>query len=414
MPSRSPHRGKPRLRILITNDTFPPEVNGNATFTATLAAGLAERGHDVHVAVPAHTNRELGARREAHLGQELTVHRIYSWRWYPHPWLRYALPWRIRANAAHILDRVQPDVIHFNSQIITGRGFTGEGFDRGIRIIGTNHTMPENIKDYTAVIPPFVMDHAIDWSWRAAETVFERAERMTTPTRKAAEYLEEHTSIDGVLAISCGLHVDHYRPVLDPKPGNEIVFLGRLVDEKRIDVLVRALASLDPALQARLTILGDGDRAGALKQLVGKLDLSDRVRFAGFVETEEKLETLSRARVFAMPSIAELQSISTMEAMASGLPVVAADAMALPHLVHDGENGFLFAPDDVDDLAAKLDRVLRMPAEEYATMQRESLSIVADHDIERTLDVFESLYRGESVDEALVVRAHGSSQPAAS
>ena len=121
---RSPHEGKPRLRILITNDTFAPDVNGNATFTVTLAAGLAERGHDVHVAVPSFSNRELGTRIEEHLGQRMTVHRIYSWRWYPHPWLRYALPWRIRRNAARIIERVQPDVIHFNSHVVTGRGFS--------------------------------------------------------------------------------------------------------------------------------------------------------------------------------------------------------------------------------------------------------------------------------------------------
>ncbi len=404
MPPRSPHHGKPRLRILITNDTFAPEVNGNATFTVTLAAGMAERGHDVHVAVPSFTNRELGARQETHLGQRLTVHRIYSWRWYPHPWFRYALPWRMRANAARILDEVKPDVIQFNSQINTGRGFTIEGQKRGIRIIGTNHIMPENITDYLWMIPPFLMDLAVGTLWRAAERVFVRASRMTTPTRKAAEYLEAHTSIDDVLAISCGLHVDRYRPSLEPKEGNGIVFLGRLVEEKKIDVLIRAFAKLDPALGATLTIIGEGDRAASLKHLAERLGVADRIRFAGFVGDEEKREILGAGTVFAMPSIAELQSISTMEAMASGLPVVAADAMALPHLVHDGENGYLYPPEDADAMADRLERVLRMPREEYLAMQRESLSIVGGHDIERTLDVFETLFRGEEVDEAMVVR----------
>ena len=403
---RSPHEGKPRLRILITNDTFAPEVNGNATFAGTLAAGLAERGHEVHVAVPAFDNRKLGARREEHFGQEMTVHRIYSWRWLPHPWLRFALPWRIKQNAAKILDQVKPDAIHFNSHIITGRGFSIEGLKRGIRIIGTNHFMPENLADYTAIVPAFFMPTAFKMAWDAADRSFVRADRMTTPTRKAAEYLEANTSIDDVLAISCGLHVSRYRPSLEPKAGNEIVFLGRVVEEKRIDVLIRALAALDPALGATLTILGGGDQLERMKQLAARLGVSDRIRFAGFVDDEEKLATLGRATVFAMPSIAELQSIVTMEAMASALPVVAANAMALPHLVHDGENGFLFEPGDVADLAAKLDRVLRMPREDYLAMQRESLSIVQGHDIERTLDMFETLYRGEPVDESLVVRSH--------
>jgi glycosyltransferase involved in cell wall biosynthesis len=98
-----------------------------------------------------------------------------------------------------------------------------------------------------------------------------------------------------------------------------------------------------------------------------------------------------------MPSIAELQSIATMEAMATALPVVGANAMALPHLIHDGENGFLFEPNSVDDLVAKLTRVLTMPPKELETMKKASLSFIRGHDITRTLDTFEALYRGEHV-----------------
>jgi glycosyltransferase involved in cell wall biosynthesis len=97
-----------------------------------------------------------------------------------------------------------------------------------------------------------------------------------------------------------------------------------------------------------------------------------------------------------MPSIAELQSIATMEAMASGLPIVAANAMALPHLVHDGDNGFLFEPGNIEDLAERLTEVLTMPEEDLQALKRESLSIVEAHDIQRTLDTFERLYRGET------------------
>lgn len=78
---RSPHEGKPRLRILIGADTFWPQINGAATFIARLAAGLAERGHDVHIAAPSYSNKKLGAMVEVHEGQKMTVHRIYSWKW---------------------------------------------------------------------------------------------------------------------------------------------------------------------------------------------------------------------------------------------------------------------------------------------------------------------------------------------
>ena len=71
--------------------------------------------------------------------------------------------------------------------------------------------------------------------------------------------------------------------------------------------------------------------------------------------------------------------------------------MALPHLIHDGENGFLFAPGDVDELAEKLERVLTMPQATREAMKNSSLHYIRGHDITRTLDTFEALYRGEEV-----------------
>ena len=400
-PRVSPHEGKPRLRILIGADTFWPEINGSASFSARLAAGLVERGHEVHIAAPSYSNTKLGPRVEEHEGQKMTVHRIYSWRWYPHPWLRFSLPWRIKQNSAKILDLVKPDVIHFQSHIIIGRGMTLEGMKRGIRLIGTNHVMPENLLEYTAVLPPFLTDTAVRMAWEAADRSFSRAERVTAPTQRAATYLEERTSVTDVLAISCGLDMHNYTPNMEVPKENLIVFLGRMVSEKQIDKLIRAVASLDPKLDARLELVGGGDQEASLKHLASQLGISDRVKFTGYVDDTYLRGALTRAKVFAMPSIAELQSISTMEAMASGLPIVGADAMALPHLVHDGENGFLFEPGNVADLAAKLTTVLTMPDAELLKFKQESLRIVEAHDIQKTLDTFESLYRGEPVSEGV-------------
>ncbi|SOE66399.1 Glycosyltransferase involved in cell wall bisynthesis [Salinibacterium xinjiangense] len=397
-PRISPHDGKPRLRILMGADTFWPEINGAASFIARLSAGLAERGHDVHVAAPSYSNKKLGAQVEEHEGQKFTVHRIYSWRWYPHPWLRFSLPWRIRHNSASIIEQVKPDVIHFQSHVVIGRGMTIEGSKRGIRIIGTNHFMPENLLEYTLVIPPFLTKRAIEAAWKAANRTFGRAERVTTPTRKAAEYLEAQTSVKNVVAISCGIDAHNYTPDMQPKTDNLIVFLGRVVEEKQIDKLIKAFATLDSSLDARLEIVGGGDQEARLKLLAAQLGVTERVTFAGYVDEAYLRNALTRASVFAMPSIAELQSISTMEAMASGLPIVAADAMALPHLVHDGENGFLFEPGNVAQLADRLTTLLSMPHDEILKFKQESLKIVAAHDIQRTLDTFESLYRGEPVD----------------
>ncbi|WP_051210041.1 glycosyltransferase [Rathayibacter toxicus] len=387
--------GLAALTVLIGCDTFAPNVNGAAKFAQRLAAGLAERGHEVHVVAPS-ADGWNGTRYETHEGQRIVVHRLYSWRWFPHDWLRFAMPWRIRQNSARILDKVKPDVVHFQSHIIVGRGLGIEAAKRGIRIIGTNHFMPENMLEFT-LLPKAVQAKAVQMAWRAARRTFDRAEAVTTPTRKAAQFLETYTGLRGVHAISCGIDASNYTPDFSPRTSNSILFVGRVTGEKHIDVLLRAVALLDPSLEATLDVVGGGDQLRQLQQLGAQLGIDDRIRFTGYVSDAELREAYTRATVFAMPSIAELQSIATMEAMASGLPVVAADAMALPHLVQNGKNGFLFEPNNAQALADRLTDVLNADEEAFSAMKRASLSIVAAHDINRTISTFESLYRGEPV-----------------
>ena len=380
------------LRILIGADTFVPEINGAAIFAARLAAGLVKRGHDVHVMAPAAT-RKHGTWTEMIEGEPVTMHRLYSWRWYPHPWLRFALPWRIEQNSARVLDEVKPDVVHFQSHIVVGRGLSNQAQKRGIRIIGTNHFMPENMLEHS-LFPKFTWEAASKAAWRAAARSFARAEAVTSPTRKAADFLEKNIGNRRVIAISCGIDMHNYTPNMEPRTENLILFVGRITGEKQLDKLVKAFATLDPALDARLELVGGGDQEGALRSLANSLGVKDRVKITGYATEEYLRNALTRATVFAMPSIAELQSIATMEAMASGLPIVAANAMALPHLVHDGDNGFLFEPGNVPEFAERLTEVLTMPEDQLLKLKKASLKIVAAHDINGTLDTFERLYRG--------------------
>ncbi len=383
------------LTVLIGADTFAPNVNGAARFAERLAAGLAERGHDVHVMAPA-GNRKHGTWKEVHEGQEITAHRLRSWRWYPHDWLRFALPWRIRQNSAKVIDQVKPDVVHFQSHIITGRGLSVEAQKRGIRIVGTNHFMPENMLEFT-LLPAAWQEWAVGLAWKAARRTFGRAEAVTTPTRRAAQFLEKHTGLVGVHAISCGIDAHKYSPNWEPRTENRILFVGRVTGEKQIDVLLRALTLLPKELDAKVEIVGGGDQKKHLEHMAVELGIADRVKFTGYVTDDELREAYHRASVLAMPSIAELQSIVTMEAMASALPVVAANAMALPHLVHDGENGYLFEPSNAEDLAAKLRVVLEASPAEYRALKEGSIRLIAAHDIQRTISTFESLYRGKPV-----------------
>lgn len=382
------------LRILIGCDTFSPDVNGAARFAERLAAGFVRRGDDVHVVAPSKRVNRTGAFTETIEGERMTVHRWTSWRWYPHDWLRFVLPWRARSYARRLLDQLRPDVIHIQSHIVVGRALAKEGAKRGIRIIATNHVMPENVLDFT-LLPERAKRLFVRWGWSDADRVLRRASAITTPTRRAADFLERNTDRRGVLPVSCGLRASDYTADLTPRTRNELVFVGRVTLEKEIDVILRALPRLDPALDVHFTIVGDGDQRKNLEKLAADLGVANRVTFTGRVSDEQLRGHLTAASVFVIASIAELQSIATMEAMASGLPIIAANAMALPHLVDEGENGYLFQPGNDRELADRIGRVLALSDADYERMQRASLDAVQAHDIDRTLDTFDALYRGE-------------------
>ncbi|KHK97660.1 glucosyl transferase [Microbacterium mangrovi] len=386
------------LTILIGADTFIPHVNGAARFAERLAAGLVARGHEVHVEAPSADHRSGGTFIERVEGQPMTVHRIPAWRWKPHDWLTFVLPWMSKHYARRVLDEVQPDVVHIQSHIVVGRGLAREARKRGIPIVATNHVMAENILDFTT-LPPVLDKVVVKLAWDDAKRTFDLTRAVTTPTRKAADFLESTIDIQGVIPISCGIDRANYDPDLTPRDANRILSVGRLTNEKQLDVTLKAIAKLDPALDATFDIVGSGDQRHRLEQLARDLGLADRVTFHGHTSDDDLRALYSKASVFAIASIAELQSIATMEAMASALPIVAANAVALPHLVHDGENGYLFEPGNVDELAARLTDVLTASPAERLRMQQASLDGVAIHDINRTLDTFEALYRGDELPE---------------
>ena len=386
------------LKIVIGCDTFAPDINGAARFAERLAAGLVQRGHDVHVVAPNQAYRRAQPHTEVIEGEPMTLHRLPSVRWAPHDWLRFVWPWRSKPYARKIIDQVQPDVVHIQSHIVIGRGLAYIANERGIPVIATNHVMAENILDHTTM-PKFIDDMVLKFAWADAKRTFDLTRAITTPTRRAADFLEKTVEVTGVIPVSCGIDRTQYTPVIAPREKNRIIFVGRLTAEKQVEVILKAMTKLDPALGTTFDIVGGGDQRKQLENLTAQLGLADRVTFHGRTSDEELRALLSRASLFVIASIAELQSIATMEAMASALPIVAADAVALPHLVHDGENGYLFEPGNADELAARLTDVLTAEPGEYERMQRASLDGVAIHDINRTLDTFEALYRDEPLPE---------------
>ncbi|GAA2132610.1 glycosyltransferase [Arthrobacter humicola] len=392
---------QPPLTILIAADTYPPHVNGAAQFGYRLAKGMTARGHNVHVLAC----RPGKGPSFTEFSEEATVHRLRSHSVPTHEYFRITFPWEIKKEIALLFDRIQPDVVHIQSHYMIGEHVLYEAVKRGIRVVATNHFMPENLNPFLP-FPQWFKDIIGRISWRDMGKVMSQADVVTTPTPLAARAMHQHAFLRKVLPLSNGIDAAAYelRPdeTIERHASPTALFVGRLAEEKHVDVLIDAVAKTPKDLDIHLEIVGGGEVRPALEAQVARLGLTDRVKFLGLASDAELREAYIAADVFCMPGTAELQSLVTLEAMSASTPVLLADAMALPHLVREGENGYLFTPNDSDDLAAKLARVLSLPEDQLEAMGKISREMVESHGIERTLQTFEDIYRGASYDDLVV------------
>jgi glycosyltransferase involved in cell wall biosynthesis len=177
---------------------------------------------------------------------------------------------------------------------------------------------------------------------------------------------------------------------LDPQR-TIFLFVGRVDKEKRVDVLLRAIHLLQRD-DIQLVVAGRGAALGEFQALAKSLKLGERVRFTGFIPNEDLPMLLNSIDIFTMPSEAELLSIASLEAMACARPVLLADAVALPELVTQGVNGYLFKPGDAED-AARYMRLLADQRDRWEQMGKASLERARAHSLELTIQRFESLYQ---------------------
>jgi glycosyltransferase involved in cell wall biosynthesis len=405
MIERSPHGAATRAagtttggssrRVLIATDTFPPDVNGASFFTSRLACGLAARAHEVHVVCQSSSGRPGTERLDG-----ITVHRLRSAPLLVHPTMRVTLPVGLRGTIGRLIERIEPDVLHIQGHLVVGRAAISAARRVGLGIVATNHFMPDNLLPY-APLPARLGAAAARLAWRDLVRVFGRADHVTTPTQIAASLLVDQGCTFPVEPVSCGIDLARFHPSDRPKAWARerlglperptVLFVGRLDAEKRLEEVVRALAMVLNDTDAQVALVGTGSRRDDLERLAGWIGVGERVRFLGFVPDDRLPLAYAAADVFVMPGVAELQSIATLEAMASGLPVVAADALALPHLVRPGENGYLYRPGDVPALAGRLTELLAAPRL-ARTMGEAGRAIAVTHDHERSLDRFEQIY----------------------
>ncbi|SEG53485.1 Glycosyltransferase involved in cell wall bisynthesis [Nonomuraea solani] len=384
----APAPERPR-RVLISSDTYPPDVNGAAYFTHRLATGLAARGNEVHVVCQS----EAGP-ASADVVDGVVVHRLRSAPLLVHPTMRVTVPTRLD----RLVASVRPDVLHTQGHFVVGRAAMAAARRAGVPVVATNHFMPDNLFQF-GHIPERLRTKAGQWAWRDFSRIFNRADHITTPTPLAAKLLSDQGFAREVESVSCGIDLTRFHPHAEPKAWSRkmfdlpdrptILFVGRLDEEKHLDEIVRSLPIILNDTDAQVAFVGKGNQRAELERLARRIGVDERVFFLGFVPDENMPQAFAAADVFAMPGVAELQSIATLEAMASGLPVVAADAMALPHLVSG--NGYLFQPGDVRSLAGHLTDILT-DDRLRARLGKASRDLALTHDDQFSLARFEHIY----------------------
>jgi 1,2-diacylglycerol 3-alpha-glucosyltransferase len=384
------------MRILIVASGQYIAFHGQAIFTINLAEGLARNSNDVVVVGASERRRSY---REQINGVQLVALGATSLKLI-HPDSHLALfP---SFFCGRILNEFRPDIVHIQDHYPVSRAMLFAARRRGIKVVGTNHFMPDNLAPYVPLISK--IKPVYNWVlWHWMREVYDRLDAVAGPSRTAAEMLTKVGLRPPVSAISCGVKTDLFHP--DPSvdrlawrtrygidPARIVFFfVGRVDGEKRLDVILRALHLLNRD-DIRFVIAGNGAAKPSLMALVQELGLEQKVTFTGFIPNSDLPSVLNSIDLFIMPSEAELLSIASLQAMACARPMLVADAVALPELVSANENGLLFRPGDIQD-AARCMAILADHPERWSAMGASSLAHVQAHSIENVVHRYEEFYR---------------------
>ncbi len=379
------------MRILLITDLYPPMIGGVPTTTHELALDLAKRGHQVWVIAPSERARTV---RES--ARNLRVHRFASFEWPSYEGLRIAfLP---VASVSALIRQIRPDIIHVHSLLMLGQIGRMLGKSLGIPVIGTNHYLPINLSatlSASAFSKPF---NAL--TYRYIVSFFNGCDMVTSPTATAVSLLRSQGLRVPARAISNGVRVTKFadaqpdaallRALRIPADTPILLHANRLSKEKRVDVVLEAMRHITHP--AHLIIVGSGPERQRLARQARELGLEDRVTFSGWIGDDTLAKLYMASSVFMIASEGELQSIATMDAMLAGLPVIAANAVALPELVQNGRSGTLFPPGDSVACAAAVNRLLadKRLRERMGAAGRQ---LILAHDRELILDQWEEVYQ---------------------
>lgn len=367
------HRDDP-LALCLFTDVFPPTVGGAQTVLVHLAAALHERGHRPIVMAPAARkpwdDRQYGVpviRHRRLVSKRVAVRAIL---------LRLlALHKRHRFDIVHCHAAYPQAYVARTFQWLTGTPYV-------VRPHGADILPGDSIRRSPR------LDRRMRRGLAAASVVIAQSDFMADIIRSVgvndARIRVIHNGVD-VTAFAAALPFDHPRPY--------IVGIGNFVPHKGFDLLLRAYAIANPS--ADLLLAGDGPEAERLAALVRELGIADRVRLLGQISGERKVSLYRSARFLVCPSRREPFGNVILEAMASGLPVVATDVGGNSEMVTPEVSGLLCVPESPGALA---EAIVQLTASD---MLRDRLAEGATREVRRfewarAVDRYVATYREAS------------------
>lgn len=393
------------MRIGIFTDTYPPYINGVSTSVSMLENALRKKGHQVYIVTVNTENMRYKYENDEHIIRIPGVPiGIYDYRLtgvYPLKAINKIKKWNL-------------DVIHSHTEFGVGTFARIIAKQYNIPLVHTYHTMYEDYvhyitKGYFNNTSKKIVEYLTNFYCNQTAT------ELIVPTKKTYDlFKEKYKYTRNVHIIPTGIEVERfYKENTDPAKLEEIrkkhglnkgdfviLYVGRLGQEKSVDVLIESHQELAREYKAKLLIVGDGPDIDTYKNLVHKLKIDDNVIFTGKVPWTEVTLYYQIADIFATASKTETQGLTVIEAMAASLPVVAVDDESFRNVIIDGLNGHLF------DTKKEYKKYVKSFIDEPSKLQQFSKQARINADTysskyfaERVLDVYRLAIGGDASDE---------------
>ena len=293
------------------------------------------------------------------------------------------------------LDEFQPDLVHWSSPSLLGKYATKYSKLRGVPNVAIYHSHFSSYVDYVKWLPfKSLIRKFID---RSFTRLYERATRVLAPTKSMKDFLAERGLTEAKIDIwgrgidGTRFNPDFRSPNLIQQWGAEkktkILFVSRLVHYKETDMLIRLSHILRE--ETLLIITGEGPE----REKMEKESAQDRTIFTGKLVDEALSEVYASADIFVFPSLTDTFGNVVLEAMASGIPVIAADEGGPKNIVQEGKNGFLIEPKNEKKFNEKIDLLIDNPAL-YNEMKENALTYARELNWDNIIGQLNEKYRG--------------------